>query len=231
MTTDERKRIQSFLYRFNRLDAQLRRKVGLLRRDGTFNFVVRNYVRANPNSIDVDLLYTLAGIRNALVHEALGEADYPVVPTHSIIKQFDQLLEELVAPLRVIPTFRTKVDTVTPEQVLTSVLQLIKRRDFSQFPVYNNYKFAGLLTENGITRWLAKAAGRPVPDFDGVRVIRLLRDEESDETCAFVAAAEEVQTVRAMFANRALLEAVLITENGNSRPPLKGIITRWDMLR
>ena len=177
-------------------------------------------------------MYTLAAIRNALVHEALSESDYCVVPTHSVSQQLDQLLDQLVAPLRVIPTFRQKVETVTPEDALTTVLELIKYRDFSQFPVYKDYQFVGLLTENGITRWLAACTReKPIPDFSNVRVMQLLRREETNKTCAFVAATEEVRSVRGMFANQPLLEAVLITDNANSRPPLKGIITRWDMLR
>ncbi len=232
MTAEERQRIQSFLARFNRIDAQLRRKLGVLRRDGTFNAVVNKFVRSYPDVIDADVLYTVATIRNALVHEALSESDYCVVPTRSIIHQLDHLLDQLVAPLRVLPKFATKVATVTPEAALTDVLEVVKQRDFSQFPVYKNYEFFGLLTENGITRWLAACTGsKSVPNFRNVRVLQLLRREESNDTCAFVSGAEEVRAVRASFANQPLLEAVLITDSGHSRPPLKGIITRWDMLR
>jgi hypothetical protein len=134
MTTEESRRIQSFLARFNRVDTQLRRKLGLSRRDGTFNSVVTRFTRTYPNVVDADVLYTLAAIRNALVHEALSESEYCVVPTHSVSQQLDELLDQLVAPARVIPTFRQKVETLTPEDALTNVLEVIKRRDFSQFP-------------------------------------------------------------------------------------------------
>jgi predicted transcriptional regulator len=232
VTADERQRVQSFLARFNRIDAQLRRKLGLSRREGSFNAVIGRFVREQPNIVDADLLQTLAAIRNALVHESLSQSDFCVIPTRTIIQQLDTLLDQLVAPLRVIPIFRQKVETVTPEHTLLNVLQLIERRDYSQFPVYQKYQFVGLLTENGITRWLAAGTNRnSLPDFGAIRVSDLLKREESIDTCAFVAAAEEVRTVRAMFANQPLLEAVLVTDNGHSPLPLKGIITRWDMLR
>ena len=232
MTADERQRVQSFLARFNRIDAQLRRKVGLSRQDGGFGSVINKFARDYPNLVDADVLRTLAAIRNALVHETIGESDYCVVPTRSVIQQLDQLLDQLVAPSRVIPTFRTKVQTVRVEDGLPYVLRLIKRCDFSQFPVYDSSDFAGLLTENGITRWLATCADRrTVDNFDAIQVTQLLKREESTDTCRFVAATEEVRIVRAMFANQPLLEAVLITDSGYARSPLKGIITRWDMLR
>jgi predicted transcriptional regulator len=232
MTADERHRVQSFLARFNRIDAQLRRKLGVSRQQGNFGSVVKRFTQEHPNLIDTDMLRTLAAIRNALVHETLGESDYCIVPTRSVIKQLDQLLEQLVAPLRVIPTFRTKVRTVSIGDGLIHVLGLIRQCDFSQFPVYDNSHFVGLLTENGITRWLATCGdGSAVANLDSIVVAQLLKREESDETCRVVAAAEEVQVVRAMFANQPLLEAVLITDSGHARSPLKGIITRWDMLR
>jgi predicted transcriptional regulator len=232
MTADERQRIHSFLARFNRIDVQLRRKVGLSRTDGGFNQVLNRLVQMHPNLVDADSLRTLAAIRNALVHETLGQSDFCVVPTRTAIQQLDSVIDELVAPLRVIPSFRRKVETITPEDTLHSVLQLIARRDYSQFPVWQHQRFLGLLTENGITRWLATDTSRKsISDFNAVKVGQLLAQEESAVTCAFVAAAEEVRTVRAMFANQPLLEAVLITDNGLLRPPLKGIITRWDMLR
>ena len=91
MTADERQRVQFFLARFNRIDAQLRRKVGLSRQDGGFASVIKKFARDYPNLVDADVLRTIAAIRNALVHETLGESDYCVVPTRSVIQQSDQL--------------------------------------------------------------------------------------------------------------------------------------------
>jgi len=116
-----------------------------------------------------------------------------------------------------------------------TVLKRIAARDYSQFPVYTGNKFEGLLTENGITRWFATRAAKDgaLNKFRGVSVRHLLPQEECElqEACTFVSGSEEVRAVRNMFANQALLEAVLITDNGRSNMPLKGIATRWDMLR
>jgi hypothetical protein len=145
VTADEQQRIHSFLARFNRIDARLRRKLGLSRTDGGFNQVLNRLVQTHPNLVDADSLRTLAAIRNALVHETLGQSDFCVVPTRTAIQQLDSVIDKLVAPLRVIPSFRRKVETITPEDTLHSVLQLIARRDYSQFPVCQHQRFLGLL--------------------------------------------------------------------------------------
>ena len=48
------------------------------------------------------------------------------------------------------------VESVRSEDSLAQVLRRIAERDYSQFPVYSGTTFQGLLTENGITRWLAR---------------------------------------------------------------------------
>jgi hypothetical protein len=90
----------------------------------------------------------------------------------------------------------------------------------------------GLLTENGITRWLAKHIERTLSlvDLDEVFVSELLREEEQRNNCAFIGPDVPVAAVRSMYLEEEMLEAVLITENGQRSESPLGIITRWDML-
>jgi predicted transcriptional regulator len=233
MTAEERERIQHFLARYNRIDAYLRQKLRIPRQKGGFTQVTEKFDREFPNTIDVETLRIVAAMRNALVHETLNRSDYCLIPSRTILRQLDDLSDRLFSPQRVLPAFSRQVETVSPKDSLLNVLQRIAVRDYSQFPVYTGNRFEGLLTENGITRWLAIRAVKDVPlrKFRGVYVRHLLSQEETEETCVFVSPSEEVCAVRNMFANLPLLEAVLITDNGRSNMPLKGIATRWDVLR
>jgi predicted transcriptional regulator len=60
---------------------------------------------------------------------------------------------------------------------------LIKKHDYSQFPIYDEDEFVGLLTENGITRWLAKHVTQVLSlvDFEEIPVSALLQEEEMRE--------------------------------------------------
>ena len=91
----------------------------------------------------------------------------------------------------------------------------------------------GLLTENGITRWLAKHIQRALSlvELDEVFVAELLREEEQRNNCAFIGPDVAVDAARSMFREEETLEAVLITENGQRSESPLGILTRWDMLR
>jgi len=57
--------------------------------------------------------------------------------------------------VQVIPIFQKKGEVLGLSDSLSTVLRVIEKRYYSQFPVYDGNNFKGLLTENGITRWLA----------------------------------------------------------------------------
>jgi CBS domain-containing protein len=89
-----------------------------------------------------------------------------------------------------------------------------------------------LLTENGVTRWLAGHVVRTLSlvELDDIRVEQVLRNEEERRNYHFVPRDVRVDDVSALFAKQALLEAALITTNGKETEKLLGIATRWDIL-
>jgi predicted transcriptional regulator len=181
---------------------------------------------------DVALLKTIARVRNAIVHGKTEPYRHVAVPTPAIVRDLRGCLDRLTNAPRVIPTFERAVETILVHDDLSRVLKIIRDRDYSQFPVYEAEQFRGLLTENGITRWLAHqmTAGISVVKLDDVTVMRLLQNEENRQNYHFIAHDTRVDDVSAMFASHELLEAALITTSGKESEALLGIATRWDMI-
>jgi predicted transcriptional regulator len=121
---------------------------------------------------------------------------------------------------------------VSTQDTLARVLKVINERDYSQFPVYKGDEFRGLLTENGITRWLAHHVVDTLSlvELDDIYIEDVLRSEEERKNYQFVPRSMLVDDVSASFASEASLEAVLITSNGKHTEKLLGIVTRWDIL-
>ena len=182
-------------------------------------------------SSDFELLNTAAQLQNFLIHDPKRPYDYVAVPTSAIVDRMKQIAERLLHPERVIPRFQKPVETVAPDETLPRVLGPIARSDFSQFPVYSEKTFKGLLTENGITRWFAhQVMKESMIETKEVLVRHVVREEEKRPDCDFVARNESVDSIRARFAENKLLEAVLITQTGATGEKLLGIVTRWDRL-
>lgn len=166
------------------------------------------------------------------MHEPKDDDDLCAVPTNCFLHQLTELKNRLLAPEQVIPRFAKNVVTISPADNLARVMQVIAVRDFSQFSVYQGNKFKGLLTENGITRWLAKHVQRTLSlvDLEDAYVVDLLREEEQRNNYRFVEKFLPTEEARRMFREKEQLEAILITQSGKRSEPPIGLITRWDML-
>ncbi len=109
---------------------------------------------------------------------------------------------------------------------------LVKEHNISQFPVVDKKGVVGLLTENGIVRWLALRAMLKLTlvEFDDTLVEAVLKCEEDRKSYQFIAVDELFNDVCINFSENPELEAALITQHGKSTESLLGIITRWDIV-
>jgi predicted transcriptional regulator len=215
---------------FNKLDHHLRATIGHRRRV-PFASLIEQAVALDRE--DRELLVLTSRVRNLLVHDRTQPDEYAVTPSVSLVAQLELLERRLASPKRAIPTFGKAVEQLVVSDSLAMVLKRIRDRDYSQFPVYEGPAFRGLLTENGITRWLARHVTREMSlvELEDAAVKDVLKQEEDPKTnWAFVPGRETVDRVRQLFADSEMLEAVLITERGRQNEELIGIATRWDML-
>jgi predicted transcriptional regulator len=222
--------IEHFEADYNAIDHFLRRALGN-EKQTSFSHLVREFSRRHPGWRDGDLLSTVAEIRNAIVHGKTEAYRYVAVPAPAIIDQLRVCRDRLIHPARAIPTFQRKVQTVSVDDSLAAILKIVNQRQYSQFPVYGAQQFRGLLTENGIVRWLAQhvSATLSLVDLEDVRVRDVLRNEEKRKTYHFVPRDCRVDYLSGLFVTYELLEAVLITASGKESEALLGIATPWDV--
>jgi len=176
-------------------------------------------------------LRDIAPLRNALVHGGVTGATYLAVPLEQVVTRIEAVHDRLLHPRLAIPAFARQVLTLDASDTIASALAQVRENNYSQFPVYSGGAFQGLLTENGITRWLARAhAGHEtsIVDLEEERVDAVLALEEARESWAFVCRCAPIDEVFTLFLNKPLLEAVLITHSGKPSEKLLGIATRWD---
>ncbi len=155
-----------------------------------------------------------------------------VVPTAQVVQNIETIAADLASPKRAIPTFKRKVITVNRDESLAAVLRLIDQHDFSQLPVYHDNRFIGLLTENGITRWLAHHVRTAISlvELEEAPVRLVVREEETAKNVDFLRSDATVEDVIEAFRGNPLLEAVLFTSSGRRQESLLGVATQWDVL-
>lgn len=222
---------ERFQAAYNTIDRSLRK---LLNAESTQSFVslVRSYENVCRLGSDGDFLRMVADLRNVLIHQKTKPHLQLAIPTRPIVERLETICQKLVDPMRVLPRFKKRVETIEPSVSLGAVLRAVAEKDYSQFPVYETDRFLGLLTENGITRWLAHHVAKELSlvDLDEVPVTQVLSEEEKRPNWLFVSRDRTIDEVKAFFREKELLEAILITHNGKSTEQPMGIITRWDIL-
>ena len=223
--------IEQFETDYNAIDHFLRGALGI-ESHVPFIRLVNQYSNLNRTWGDSNLLRTVAKVRNTIIHGRTETYFHVAIPAPALARDLHRCRERLLNPARAIPTFQREVETVSIHDNLTKILEIVTQRDYSQFPVYEDKHFQGLLTENGITRWLGYhvTTNLSVVELDQVPVEQVLQNEEECKNYCFVARDVRVDDVSGLFASQALLEAVLITATGKESEELLGIATRWDII-
>jgi predicted transcriptional regulator len=222
--------IESFEADYNAIDRFLRQAAGG-GRELSFAYLVKTFERKHRGWRDAEFLLAIADLRNALVHSKTEPYGYVAVPTPAIAADLRAVRGRLLDPARADPTFRRAIQVVSKGDSLAKILRSIARLDFSQFPVYDGGRLRGLLTENGITRWLAAHVTNElsIVELEDVHAEEILRNEEGRPNFCLVARDTRVDDVQGLFATQQLLEAVFVTQTGHPTEKLLGIATRWDM--
>jgi predicted transcriptional regulator len=242
LTQAELDSIEQFNTLFNRVEGYLRTVLHEPDETG-FGRLLALYLQGGPACPDMrGKLQRAQKLRNVLVHQRGRRYQYVAIPTKETIRQVRDCYLSLIGDTRARDKFASPVVEVTSSDTLADVLAKISENDFSQFPVYDGNDFRGLLTENGIVRWIAHhiLQGRDTVDFGTVSVERVLvervfvrelleEEEERAENVRFEEDTATVDDVRRLFAENNLLEAVLITENGRPDEKLLAIATRSDV--
>lgn len=228
---DERDRVERFIAAYNSIDRELRHRMGA-KSHVPFAALAREYGAKHQFWPDSRQLLILADLRNFVVHTKTEPHKYLAVPAIETVEAIEGIRHRLHE--RVIPRFQRTVTTVQLTDSLADVLALVNEREFSQFPAYDEAgNYQGLLTENGIARWLASYAvhKETIIEFEDVCVVDLLDKEEARPNCAFCSRNEAVHVVFSKFGQNPQLEAVLVTTSGKSSGTPIGIVTVWDVSR
>ncbi|MGD6961522.1 CBS domain-containing protein [Fictibacillus phosphorivorans] len=228
------KNSDKFLSAFNRIDKYLERFQSgdsyitftqKIKKSESRNAIVRRYK---------DILLEFADLRNAIVHELTNPVFVIAEPNNWAVEQIEQIESELLKPKTVIPVFQKKVTHFQASDSLAELLTEIRDKDYSQFPIYDGANYLGLITENGITSWMAKNVEEDLIQFSQTKLSEILPHIGEEGNYQFISRNESIyiaeEKFKESFKKGIRLDALLITHNGKPTENLLGIITTWDVI-
>ncbi|GAB3061217.1 CBS domain-containing protein [Virgibacillus ainsalahensis] len=227
------KNSEKFLTSFNRIEKELK---ALMTQRKDFGFKKSVIILQDSNAIIKryrDDLLEFAELRNAIVHNKIDMAYAIAEPHDSVITKMEEIERELTEPRKVIHSFSRKVFTFQENDLLADMLKVIRTHSFSKFPIFNGKAFKGLITQKGISRWLANnTSNGSLPSME-TELAEILKYEGKDNykfISGEISVFEAVELFRKQIGEGRRLEALLITKSEYSTERLIGIITAFDIL-
>jgi hypothetical protein len=157
-TTADRERIDRFEGAYNRIDRELQRLLDASRdghRRGFAASVRQICAERRHFGRHLDFLLEAGELRNALVHNRFGHAEYIAVPTATTVAQLEAIDDELRKPVSLRALAAKEVVTISIDDRIGRVLSLVRERGFVRFPVRREGRIVALLTASGVVRWIA----------------------------------------------------------------------------
>ncbi|WP_121663762.1 CBS domain-containing protein [Metabacillus litoralis] len=172
-------------------------------------------------------------LRNAIVHEKRELGTYIAEPHHDVVERIERIAEVFTKPNYALTIATKSVISFQYEDKITTVIQAIKEHNYSQYPVYKNKNFIGLLTTGDIVKWMASYTVNHIVDLADVKVMDILIDTlqhpiEFANKSIDIFEVEEIYEIA--HKKKTDLEAVIITENGMIDEKPLGLITAWDLI-
>ncbi|MEK4227973.1 CBS domain-containing protein [Solibacillus sp. FSL H8-0538] len=224
-----------FLTAFNRIDHTLRDIIGakdfmpfyrLIDQAKKKNPLVRKYE---------DDLRSYADLRNAIVHHRTS-MDFVIAEPHGqVVEKIERIDEVLAKPKLVGQLFRKRVMTFQTTDSLKNVLKAIRKQKYTQFPVYDDHVFQGLITTVGITNWLATFITGKILPKQIPTLLDILHHENNEMNFKFISRYITIYEAEEIFKQGVergrRFEALLITEHGKPHQKLVGIVTPIDIMK
>lgn len=231
MRNDER-----FIVAFNKIEKYFDKQISDTRYV-PFHRAVQRLRKTNPivSHYQQDLL-EFSELRNAIVHERTGH-EYTIADPHDdIVEKIERIEKELNAPKEVIDVFGKTLRTVQADLTIEEVLNIIKETTFSQFPVYVSKQFIGLLTDKCILHYIAQHMNGDCKRLFNTEIRELLKENVVKEAnYRFIPRNMSVFEAETIFmealSKEKALDALLITDTGESYQKLRGIISPTDLIK
>jgi predicted transcriptional regulator len=226
-------KVERFEYAFNRIHSRLKELSQANNSDRFVDLLQDNKEKYSAIRFNFHKLKQYAKLRNAIVHEKIEDGFYIAEPHLSVVEEIEKISEDVYHPPSVYSLANKPVIYLKSHTPLTKILSLFAKYEYSQYPVYENGHFKGLLTSGGITKWLSNVEGG-VHKINDTKAEDVLKFEKRRNVACLAKNANmyDMENVfHQFYENKQKLEAVLITEDGDQDQLPLGIVTSWDLLQ
>lgn len=174
-------------------------------------------------------------LRNILTHNSISKDEVIALPSDTLLNQMEEVLEKIKHPKKVKDLFIKNVVSFNASDSLKEVLIEVRRNGYSQFPVFKEGILIGIISENGITNFLARSIEEDIISINETKIEEIVSIDEMKNSFQVIKEAKSILDIESIFSKK-ISEGnsgflLLIAKNGEIKSPedISGIITPWDL--
>lgn len=171
---------EQFMQCFNSIEKKLRLDIDAQNNVAFYELVDKNARKNKLVRQFENELKTMGDLRNFIVH---GDILNPLAIASEItVKRIKFIKKQLTNPMKITEVFSENVIGVNEDDSLADLLYLVEKKRYSQYPVISKDGLNGLITENGITNWLANNIEKDIISIKNTSVKDVIANEEERES-------------------------------------------------
>jgi CBS domain-containing protein len=226
-------RAERFIHLFNRIQSALLQLTGQSAAT-PFKEIVKKActlsaaVRANRTRLEQS-----ARLRNAIIHDEEYPPHIVAIPSEGALQRFEAAAQQILEPIRVMPTFSCKVHCFSVTDSLLAALSTMEENDFTQVACRENDGRLRLVTAEGVTNWLRRRREHYPAILDKTTLTDVLADEPAG--CFTILAPDKTvfdakEAFLSIPRGATRIYAIIVTDDGTDKGQAVGFITPWDLL-
>lgn len=178
-------------------------------------------------------LHQFARLRNAIVHDRYDLGEYIAEPHEETVQRIEEIADIFSKPSKALSIATKDVITYNYEDTVEKLIQGIRKYSYSQYPIYQEKQCVGLLTAKSVVKWMALNVANNIVDLSEIKVKDMVPFEKK-YALSFAPESINIFELEKIFVdahlNKQILEAVLITKNGQADERPLGLVTSWDLI-
>ncbi|SEH45125.1 CBS domain-containing protein [Halobacillus karajensis] len=227
--------VEQFEVTFNQIHQHLKELNGFPKNDNFVELLQRSKRKHSVIRVHFDQLKQYAKLRNAIVHERISGDYFIATPHEDVVKALKRIKRTLDQPPEALEFATRPVLFFKDDTELSHIIEAFQQHRVSQFPIYTNDRtFAGLLTNDGVVRWLSENHQNGTITLDKALASDVLSSER-ERSVEFLKASAPVFELEEQFeislVQNRKLKAVILTDTGNPDDLPAGIVTTWDLIK
>ena len=221
-----------FLSLYNKTDHHLKEKYKIDRNMSFSRMLDEVAVKSAYVRKYRETLKQFGQLRNAIVHE-YRDGQVIAEPTKKALEEFQSIYNKISKPKRALDVVGTHIERISKSDSIREALDIMSKHNYSQIPVIGDDGFIGMFSPVHLIGVLSKSNTGSIDSVMNTRMDEVLTFNDRHRQVKFISKKATVHDAIEIYEQTALkdhqIDAILITETGQSHQMPIGIITDSDI--